>query len=195
MGKKPRINVEVTQMVKFKNQHNQKEGVKQGGKEGGSKTRKIKASTRHGYIDEHLSPYGGFLPLVKLWDGLRFDVQFSTLYCEPTWETQYGSLFFIKGFLLLLFIGFCRLNHFVYIFDDPMLLGILGVERLPAVSTFWRYLQSIGRNQSMSLLRVMGVVEGEGMEESGDSSGVHSPRYRYDGGDGVWIDPGGKARA
>ena len=114
-------------MVKFKNQHNQKEGVKQGGKEGGSKTRKIKASTRYGYIDEHLSPYGGLLPLVKLWDGLRFDVQFSTLYCEPTRETQYGSLFFIKGFLLLLFIGFCRLNHFVYIFDDPMLLGIFSL--------------------------------------------------------------------
>ena len=39
-----------------------------------------------------------------------------------------------------------------------MLLGILGVEQLPAVSTFWRYLQSIGHNQSMSLLRLMGVL-------------------------------------
>ena len=145
-------------MVKSEKQHKQKKGIKQGEKEGGRKARKIKASTRHGYIDEHLSPYGGLLPLVKLWDGLRFDVQFSALYCEPIRETQYGSLFFIKGLLLLLFIGFCRLNHFVYICGDPMLLGILGVERLPAVSTFWRYLQSIGRNQSMSLLRVMGVL-------------------------------------
>ena len=41
-------------MVKSKNQHNQKEGVKQGEKEGGSKTRKIKASTHHGYVNEHL---------------------------------------------------------------------------------------------------------------------------------------------
>ena len=143
-------------MVKSKNQHNQKEGVKQGEKEGGSKARKIKASTHHGYVNEHLSPYGGLLPLVKLWNGLKFDVLFSTYYCEPTRETQYGSLFLIKGFLLLLFIGFCRLNHFVYICEDPMLLGILGVQQLPAVSTFWRYLQSIGRNQSMSLLGVMG---------------------------------------
>ena len=58
-------------MVKSKNQHNQKEGVKQGEKEGGSKTRRIKASTHHGYVNEHLSSYGGLLPLVKLWDGLR----------------------------------------------------------------------------------------------------------------------------
>ena len=145
-------------MVKSKKQHNQKKGIKQGEKEGSGKTRKIKASTRHGYVDEHLSPYGGLLPLVKLWDGLKFEVLFATRYCEPARETQYGSLFFIKGLLVLLFIGFCRLNHFVYIGEDPMVLGILGVEQLPAVSTFWRYLQSMGRNQSVSLLRVMGEL-------------------------------------
>ena len=40
-------------MVKFKNQHNQKEGVKQGEKEGGSKNREIKTSAHHGYVNEH----------------------------------------------------------------------------------------------------------------------------------------------
>jgi hypothetical protein len=42
---------------------------------------------------------------------------------------QYLSnwLLLIKGLLLVLFIGFCRLNHFVNICEDPMLLGILGV--------------------------------------------------------------------
>jgi hypothetical protein len=35
-----------------------------------------------------------------------------------------------------------------------MLLGILGIEQLPAVSTFWRYLQSLGHNQALSLLRI-----------------------------------------
>ena len=66
----------------------------------GRKTRKIKASTRHGYTNEYLSPYGGLLPLVKLWDGLKFESLFSKLYCEPSRETQYGSLFFIKGLLV-----------------------------------------------------------------------------------------------
>jgi hypothetical protein len=145
-------------MVKSEKQHNQKKGIKQGEKEHGRKTRKIKPSTHHGYTDEYMSPYGGLLPLVKLWDGLKFESLFSEVYCEPSRETQYGSLFFIMGLLLLLFIGFCRLNHFVYICEDPMLLGILGVGQLPAVSTFWRYLQSIGHNQSLSLLRLMGVL-------------------------------------
>ncbi len=142
-------------MVKSKNQHNQKKGQKQGEKKGARKTRKIKASTHHGYTNEHMSPYGGLLPLVKLWDALKFESLFSEVYCEPTRETQYGSLFFIKGLLLLLFIGFCRLHHFVYVCEDPMLLGILGIGQLPAVSTFWRYLQSIGHNQSLSLLKLM----------------------------------------
>jgi hypothetical protein len=74
-------------MVKSKNQHNQKKGVKQRGKEGGSKARKVKASTCHGYVDEHLSPYGGLLPLVKLWDALKFESLFAEVYCEPIRET------------------------------------------------------------------------------------------------------------
>jgi len=43
-NKKPRINVKVTQMVKSNNQHNQKKGIKQGEKEAGRKTRKLKTS-------------------------------------------------------------------------------------------------------------------------------------------------------
>jgi hypothetical protein len=163
-------------MVKSKNQHNQKKGIKQGESEHSRKTRKIKASTPHGYTDEYLSPYGGLLPLVKLWDALKFESLFSEVYCEPRRETQYGSLFFIKGLLLLLFIGFCRLNHFVYICEDPMLLGVLGMEQLPAVSTFWRYLQSIGHNQSLSLLRLMGVLR----ERAWVSLGIHHERIHID---------------
>jgi hypothetical protein len=41
-------------MVESKNQHNQKKGVKQGENEGARKVRKIRASTRHGYVDEPL---------------------------------------------------------------------------------------------------------------------------------------------
>ena len=60
-------------MVKSEKQHNQKGGIKQGKKEHGRKARKIKASTPHGYTDEYLSPHGGLLPLVKLWDALKFE--------------------------------------------------------------------------------------------------------------------------
>ena len=100
-------------MVKSKKQHNEKGGQKQGEKGEARKTRKIRASTKHGYTDELMSPYGGLLPLVKLWDALKFESLFSEVYREPVRKSEYGSLFLIKGLILLLFIGFCRLNHFV----------------------------------------------------------------------------------
>ena len=145
-------------MVKSRNKNNRKRGQKQGEKESQGKARKIKASTRHGYTKEYLSPYGGLLPLVKLWDALKFEDLFKTAYIEPGRQTEYGSLFFIKGLLVLLFIGFCRVNHFVYLESDPLLLGILGVEHLPVVSTFWRYVQSLGQNQGLSLLRISAAL-------------------------------------
>lgn len=163
-------------MVKSEKQHNEKKGQRQGEKEHVGNTRKIKASTPHGYTNEYMSPYGGLLPLVKLWDALKFESLFSEVYCEPARETQYGSLFFIKGLLLLLFIGFCRLHHFVYVCEDPMLLGILGMGQLPAVSTFWRYLQSIGLNQSLSLLKLMAGLR----ERAWRSLGIAYERIHID---------------
>ena len=56
--------------------------------------------------------------------------------------------------LMLLFIGFQRLGHFAYVRTDAMVCGVLRVGILPAVSTFWRYLTSLGIVQSASLLRV-----------------------------------------
>jgi hypothetical protein len=104
--KKPRIKEEVTQMVKSEKQHNEKKGIKQGENGYGRKTRKIRASTRHGYTNEYLSPYGGLLPLVKLWDVLKFESLFSKLYCEPSRETQYGSLFSSRAFFYYCLSGF-----------------------------------------------------------------------------------------
>lgn len=141
-------------MVRSKKKDTARKGQKQGENQWFGRARKIKGSTRHGYTEELLSPYGGLLPLVKLWEALQFDSLFSQTYQEPRRSTAYGSLFFVKGLIMLLFIGFCRLNHFVYVSEDPMLLGILGVKQLPAVSTFWRYLQSVGHNQGQSLLRL-----------------------------------------
>jgi hypothetical protein len=145
-------------MVKSRRKINRKKGLKQGENKGAGKARKIRASTRHGYTDEHLSPYGGLLPLVKLWEALKFEELFKKVFTEPRRQTQSGSLFFIKGLMVLLFIGFCRVNHFVYICEDPLLLGILGVEHLPVVSTFWRYVQSLGQNQGVSLLRLSAAL-------------------------------------
>jgi hypothetical protein len=149
---------EVTQMVRLKKSITQKEPVNQGRKQPLRQAIKIGPSTPYGYTDEHLTPFGGLLALEKLLDGLQFQELFENLFVEPARTTLYGSYFFVKGLLMLLFIGFHRLYHFVYVEEDPMVLGVMGVEKLPAVSTFWRYVRSLGINQATVLIKIMAVL-------------------------------------
>ena len=111
-------------MVRLSKKTTRKRPENQGRKQPLAKAIKIGPSTPYGYTDEYLTPFGGLLALEKLLDGLKFKELFEQLFVEPNRKTFYGSYFFIKGFLLLLFIGFRRLYHFVYIQEDPMLLGI-----------------------------------------------------------------------
>ena len=150
--------MEVTQMVKSKNKDKRKSRKKQGRKPVAAKANKIGPSTPYGYTEEKLTPYGGLLPLEKFLDGIKFKELFQSLYIEPGRKSRAGSYFFIKGFVLLLFIGFKRIYHFSYVQEDPMLVGILGGQQLPHISTFWRYLKSIGINQAKALLRIMAAV-------------------------------------
>lgn len=66
----------------------------------------------------------------------------------------------IVGILMLLFIGFNRLWHFTftYIRLDAMMRGFFQLVCLPAASTFWRYVDSLGINQANSLLNIMSVL-------------------------------------
>jgi len=167
---------EVTQMVRLRKKTTRKKLVKQGRKQSHGRAIKIGPSTPHGYTDEYLTPFGGLLALEKLLDGLKFEELFNELFLEPTRTTLYGSYFFIKGFLMLLFVGFRRLYHFVYLEEDPMLLGILGVKRLPAVSTFWRYLRSLGINQARVLIKIMAALR----ERAWKSLGINLKQIHVD---------------
>ncbi len=64
----------------------------------------------------------------------------------------------VLGLLIMLFVGFQRIGHIKYLRQDSMITGVLKVTSLPAVSTFWRYLQSLRIIQSQSLLRIMAVL-------------------------------------
>lgn len=163
-------------MARSKKKSNRKSRRNQGRNRQSPEARKIGPSTPYDYTNEHLTPYGGLLPLVKLLDGLKFRELFQDLFHEPARKTLKGSYFFIQGLLMLLFIGFHRLNHFVYVQEDPMLLGILKVSKLPAVSTFWRFLQSLTINHSNFLLRIIAALR----ERAWKSLGICISRIHID---------------
>lgn len=122
------------------------------------KARKINASTPYDTCTEQLSPFGGLLALIKFFDLIDFREIIYSAYHQPSREPKLGHYCMLIGILMLLFIGFNRIWHFVYIRLDAMLCGFFRVTRLPAASTFWRYVDSLGINQAKSLLTVMSVL-------------------------------------
>ena len=145
-------------MVKKRLKAITKEGASKGFCERPSTPRKITASTPYGTCTERLSPFGGLLGLIKFLDLLRFEELFDEVYRGPSREPALGHYRMMVGILMLLFIGFNRLWHFVYIRLDAMVCGFFQLVRLPAASTFWRYMDSLGINQAHSILRVSRVL-------------------------------------
>jgi len=105
-----------------------------------------------------LTAFGGLLALVKFLDLIGFEKAFESRYVRPNRPPKLSDYRMVLGMLMLLFIGFQRLGHFAYVRTDAMVCGVLRVAVLPAVSTFWRYLRSLGIVQSASLLRVGAVL-------------------------------------
>jgi hypothetical protein len=123
-----------------------------------AKAIKIGPSTAYEYCSERLSPFGGLLGLVKFMDVVQFKEIFDGFYQSPVRTPELGHYNMVYGIIMLLFIGFNRIWHFLYIRIDPMLCSIFSVVRLPYVTTYWRYVDSLGMNQGKSLLEVMSAL-------------------------------------
>ncbi len=142
-------------MVKRQKKNIRKSGASKRFNEVGARARNINASTEVDTCTEQMSPFGGLLGLLKFLDLFDFKENFNEAYIAPRREPNLGHYRMVLGILMLMFIGFNRIWHFVYISLDAMLCGIMRVEKLPVASTFWRYLDSLGINQAESLLRIM----------------------------------------
>jgi hypothetical protein len=145
-------------MVKRRKNHNRKNRIRKGFCKKGARARKITASTAYETCTEQLSPFGGLLALIKFIDLVNFAKIFDFAYHKPSRDPKRGHYLMMVGILMLLFIGFNRIWHFVYVGLDAMLCGFFSVTRLPAASTFWRYVDSLGINQAKSLLKVMSIL-------------------------------------
>ena len=145
-------------MVKRRKKNSRKNRIRKGFCKNRTKARKINASTPYETCTEQLSPFGGLLALIKFFDLVNFHKIFDFAYQPTSREPKLGHYSMMVGILMLLFIGFNRIWHFVYIRLDALLCGFLSVTRLPAASTFWRYVDNMGINQGKSLLNVMSIL-------------------------------------
>ena len=145
-------------MVKRQNQGSA-QGCKNQGENGcEQKASKIGPSTAYACCRERLSPFGGLLGLVKFLDLVNFKEILEGFYKPPERMPEMGHYNMVFGLLLLLLIGFTRVWHFLYLQFDAVVCGIFNRVKLPYVTTYWRYVDSLGINQGMSLLMVMSAL-------------------------------------
>ena len=145
-------------MVKKRKKNNRKRRASKGFRENGSAARKINASTVFETCTEQITAFGGLLGFIKFIDLIKLEEIFDHLYIAPRRKVKLGDYKMVVGILMLLFIGFNRIWHFTYIRLDAMVCGFFQLTVLPAASTFWRYVDSLGINQANSLLKIMSVL-------------------------------------
>jgi hypothetical protein len=119
---------------------------------------KIGASTPYDFSARNLTAYGGLLPVATMLEKLGFQqlVQ-ETLTIRR--QTRVMPVYrFVLGMVLVLYVGFSRLNHLRFVEREPMLTGILKVLRVPPQCTFWRFLASLHLSVASQLLLVQQVL-------------------------------------
>ena len=115
----------------------------------------VTAETPYGICSERLSAFGGLDILVKFLDLIAVRDVFEQTFVKPLRKPVLGCYRMFLGMLIMLFVGYQRLHHIAALQKDPMITGLLKVSTLPVVSTFWRYLASLGGRQADSILLLM----------------------------------------
>jgi len=121
-------------MVKVQNKDNVRRVINQGETGCPARATKIGPSTAYEYCSERLSPFGGLLGLVKFMDVVQFREIFERFYRPPERTPELGHYKMVYGIIMLLFIGFNRIWHFLYIRIDPMLCSIFNTDFHRALS-------------------------------------------------------------
>jgi hypothetical protein len=104
---------------------------------------KIGASTPYDFSARNLTAYGGLLPVATMLEKLGFQQLIEETLTIRRRTRAMPVYRFVLGMVLVLYVGFSRLNHLRFVEREPMLTGILKVLRVPPQCTFWRFLASL----------------------------------------------------
>jgi len=141
-------------MVNNEGKHSEKTHAKQGFPPDNPGPYKIAASTPFDFGAKNLTPYGGLFPVATMLEKLGFEKLIDetlTIHRIPRVMTIYQ---FLLGMVLALYVGFSRLNHLRFVAQDPMLIGIVRVGKLPPQCTFWRFLTALPVTVAQQLLQL-----------------------------------------
>jgi len=144
--------------VKNTEEHSEKTFDRQGIESVVAGPLKIGASTPYDFSARNLTAYGGLLPVATMLEKLGFQQLIEETLTIRRRTRAMPVYRFVLGMVLVLYVGFSRLNHLRFVEREPMLTGILKVLRVPPQCTFWRFLASLHLGVAGQLLRVQKVL-------------------------------------
>jgi hypothetical protein len=144
--------------VKNTEEHSEKTFARQGIESVVAGPLKIGASTTYDFSARNLTAYGGLLPVATMLEKLGFQQLVEETLTIRRRTRAMPVYRFVLGMVLVLYVGFSRLNHLRFVEREPMLTGILKVLRVPPQCTFWRFLASLHLSVAGQLLRVQKVL-------------------------------------
>jgi len=148
----------VTQKVKNTEEHSEKTVAGQEVETVVAEPLKIGVSTPYDFSARNLTAYGGLLPVATMLEKLGFQQLVEETLTIGRQTRAMPVYRFVLGMVLVLYVGFSRLNHLRFVEREPMLTGILKVLRVPPQCTFWRFLASLHLSVARQLLRVQQVL-------------------------------------
>jgi len=144
-------------MVKRGKKDNPKTPAEQAFQTPHSEANKIGASTAYDFTGKNLTAVGGLLPIATMLEKLEFQKLIEEMITTTRITRVMGLYKFVLGIVLGFYVGFQRLNQLRFIARDPILTGILGVERLPPQSTLWRFLDGLYVHVAGQVLKIQQV--------------------------------------
>jgi hypothetical protein len=141
-------------MVKHSRQDIGKNPAKQASEAVILEPNKIGVSTPFDFQAKNLTAYGGLLPVAAMLEKLGFQQVVEETITVTRVTRSMPAYQFVLAMVLVIYVGFSRLNHLRFVQREPMLTGILKVLRLPPQSTFWRFLASLHLTVAGQLLKV-----------------------------------------
>lgn len=140
--------------MKNTEEHSEKTSARQGVESVVAEPLRIGASTPYDFSARNLTAYGGLLPVATMLEKLGFQKLVEERLTIRRQTRTMPVYRFVLGLVLVLYVGFSRLNHLRFVEREPMLTGILKVLRVPPQCTFWRFLASLHVSVAGQLLRV-----------------------------------------
>ena len=124
--------------MKNTEEHSEKTFARQGIESVVAGPLKIGASTTYDFSARNLTAYGGLLPVATMLEKLGFQQLVEETLTIRRRTRAMPVYRFVLGMVLVLYVGFSRLNHLRFVEREPMLTGICGCHRNAHSGAFWR---------------------------------------------------------